>query len=57
MHDLLHFKEMRIEALLEEVKQQELEIERLRTYIFELCDKDCPNDYKRVIVKDVFESE
>ena len=53
-NNLLSYKEARIEALLARVKQLELENERLSTYIFELCDKDCPEDYKRIVQLDVF---
>jgi hypothetical protein len=55
MYDLLDFKQQRIEALLEQIKKLELENEKLSTYIFELCDKDCPKEYKKVIIKDVFQ--
>ena len=54
-HDLLSYKEARIEALLQRNKELELENERLTTYIFDLCDKDCPEDYKRVVKGDVFQ--
>jgi len=53
-HDLLSYKEARIEALLKEINRLELENEKLTTYVFELCDKDCPDDYKRIVKVDVF---
>lgn len=53
-HNLLTYKEARIEALLQNKKELELENERLTTYIFELCDKDCPEEYKKVVLSDVF---
>ena len=53
-YDLLNYKEARIEALLRRVNVLELENEKLTTYIFELCDKDCPDDYKRIVKSDVF---
>jgi len=53
-HDLLTYKEARIEALLNENKKLQLENEKLTTYIFELCDKSCPEDYKQVVQSDVF---
>jgi hypothetical protein len=53
-HDLLSYKEARIEALLQKIKDLELENEKLATYIYELCDKDCPNDYKKIVKQDVF---
>jgi hypothetical protein len=53
-HDLLSYKEARIEALLNEINRLELENEKLTTYVFELCDKDCPDDYKKIVKVDVF---
>ena len=53
-HDLLSYKEARIEALLKEINRLELENEKLTTYVFELCDNDCPDDYKKIVKVDVF---
>lgn len=53
-HDLLSYKEARIEALLNEINRLELENEKLTTYVFELCDKDCPDEYKKIVKIDVF---
>jgi hypothetical protein len=53
-HDLLSYKEARIEALLQKIKELELENEKLATYIYELCDKDCPKEYKTIVKSDVF---
>ena len=55
--DLATFKQLRIEALTTELKKKEDRIAQLETFIFELCDKDCPEDYKRVVKKDVFYNE
>ena len=54
-HDLLNYKEARIEALLNKIEDLELKNEKLTTYVFELCDKDCPEDYKIVVKGDVFQ--
>ena len=54
-HDLLSYKEARIEALLNSIEELELMNDKLTTYVFELCDKDCPEDYKRVVKVDVFQ--
>jgi len=53
-HDLLSYKEARIEALLNEIQKLQLENERLATYIYELCDKTCPEEYKTIVKSDVF---
>ena len=54
-HNLLSYKEARIAALLNEVNRLKLENEKLTTFIFELCDKDCPDEYKKVVQSDVFQ--
>lgn len=54
MHNLMSFKEARIEALLNELNKKNKRIQQLETYIFELCDKDCPNEYKYVVQQEVF---
>ena len=54
-HNLLSYKEARIEALLQRNKELELENEKLTTYIFELCDVECPEEYKQVVQSDVFQ--
>ena len=53
-YDLLSYKEARIEALLNEINRLKLENEKLTTYVFELCDKDCPDEYKKIVKVDVF---
>ena len=56
MYDLLNYKEARILALLDHIKKLEGENEKLTTYIYELCDKNCPQDYKNVVKLNVFHS-
>ena len=50
-HNLLSYKEARIAALLDEVNRLKLENEKLTTFIFELCDKDCPRIQKSSSVR------
>lgn len=57
MYNLMSFKEARIEALLRELNKKNARIQQLETYIFELCDKDCPNEYKHVVQKEVFSTK
>tara|TARA_R110000787_G_scaffold5285_1_gene19423 strand:- start:438 stop:608 length:171 start_codon:yes stop_codon:yes gene_type:complete len=54
MYDLLNYKEQRIVALTEENKNLNLEVEKLTTYLFEVLDRDCPQEYKSVVIKDIF---
>ena len=46
MKELIDFQQGRITALTKRVSE-------LERYIIELCDKDCPNDYKRVVLKEL----
>ena len=56
MYNLMSFKEARIEALLRELNKKQQRIQQLETYIFELCDKECPEEYKYVVQQEVFKS-
>lgn len=54
MYDLLSYLQARVEALLNEINKKDKRIQELETYIFELCDKDCPAEYKHVVKTEVF---
>jgi len=54
MYNLMSFKEARIEALLNELNKKQQRIQQLETYIFELCDDECPKEYKYVVQQEVF---
>ena len=54
MYDLLTFKEMRIEAMADALAEKDKRISELETYIFELCDKDCPSEYKMIVKNQVY---
>lgn len=56
MYNLMSFKEARIEALLNEINRKDKRIQQLETFIFELISDECPDWYKDVIKKEVFES-
>ena len=49
MKDLVDFKNYQIEALQNKVFEQDRQISTLETYIFELIDKDCPEEYKGIV--------
>jgi uncharacterized protein YutD len=53
--DLFDLKNRQINKLQEELHQTQSRITQLETYIFELCDKECPVTYKDVIKKEVFQ--
>ena len=50
MKDLVDFQRNRIEALSNRVTQ-------LEQYVIELCDSDCPSDYKKVVLKEILNSK
>ena len=54
MHDLLSFKELRIEALQKEVSRLNAVNDKYETFIFELIDKDCPREYKDVVKSELW---
>jgi hypothetical protein len=56
-YNLLSYKEARIEALLKKNLELEKDIQKLETFIFELCDKSCPTEYKNVILKQIFKTQ
>ena len=53
MHDLLNYKEQRIVALMEENKRLQIDNEKITTYLFEVLDKNCPKDYRNIIIKEI----
>ena len=53
MEELLRFKNLRIEALVKELSKSDKRILDLETFIFELCDKDCPKAYKQVVISEL----
>tara|TARA_R110002153_G_scaffold5900_2_gene27261 strand:+ start:460 stop:633 length:174 start_codon:yes stop_codon:yes gene_type:complete len=57
MKDLLDFKNHRIEALQRKLFDYEQQIGILETYIFELTDKDCPEEYKRIVKNQLLKTD
>jgi len=48
--DLVDFQRSRIEALSNRVTQ-------LEQYVIELCDKECPSDYKKVVLTEILNNK
>ncbi len=44
-------------VLMNKNSELEQEVTRLTTFIFELCDKDCPDDYKRIIQQEILKDD
>ncbi len=57
MKDLLDFKNHRIEALQSKMFDLEQKIGILETYIFELTDKDCPEEYKKIVKNQLLKTD
>jgi hypothetical protein len=56
MQDLIEFQRLRILALMNEVDRLKKSEQQLNEYILELCDVDCPREYKRVIKREILNS-
>jgi len=54
MKDLIDFNSFRMKALEEKIKQLEIYVHTLETYCFELADKDCPIEYKKIIINEIY---
>ena len=54
MKHLLEFNNYRIESLVDELSKKTKRILELETYIFELCDEDCPEAYKDVVKSEIY---
>ena len=52
-YDLSSYFTMRITALMSKNAEQQKEIDRLRTFLFEICDPECPDEYKNVVRKEI----
>ena len=52
----MSFKEARIEALLNELNRKDKRIQQLETFVFELINDECPDWYKDVVKKEVFDN-
>lgn len=54
MKDLMEFQRVRIQFLVSKLKEAEERIIELEDYIMDLCDKDCPSDYKTVVKSEIY---
>ena len=57
MKDLVDFKNYQIEALQNKVFEQDRQISTLETYIFELVDNDCPEEYKGIVKNELLKTD
>lgn len=56
-YDLSSYFTQRIAALEDKTRKQSEEIDRLRTFLFEICDPECPVEYKNVVRKEIVKEE
>ena len=52
MKDLVEFKNAQISSLQKELTKSRERNIQLETWVFELCDRDCPDEYKEVIINE-----
>lgn len=57
MKDLLDYNRFRMEALQAQICKLESHIQVLETYIFELADLECPDEYKTIVKKEIYNSK
>ena len=56
-YDLSSYFTMRISSLEKKTRKDAEEIDRLRTFLFEVCDPECPDEYKNVVRKEIVKEE
>lgn len=56
-YDLSSYFTQRITALEDKTREQSEEIDRLRTFLFEVTDPECPDMYKNVVRKEIVKEE
>jgi hypothetical protein len=56
-YDLSSYFTMRISSLEKKTREDAEEIDRLRTFLFEVCDPECPDEYKNVVRKEIVKEE
>lgn len=51
--ELTRFQQQRIEALHNNVCELQNKVDKLKTFIIELTDSDCPEQYKNVVLSEI----
>jgi len=57
MKDLLDYKNNRIEAMQTDIYKKQQRIDILETYIFELTDESCPQEYKKIVKNELLKTD
>lgn len=54
MKDLIDYQRFRVEALQKRICELEKNLSEVKTYVFELCEDDCPKEYKTIIKQQIY---
>ena len=57
MKDLIDYQRFQVEALQRKVCDLESKLNEVKTYVFELCEDDCPPEYKTIIKQQIYNLE
>ena len=57
MKDLLDYNRFRLEAMQDQICKLQSHIATLETYVFELADIECPDEYKTIVKQELYESK
>jgi cell division protein FtsB len=57
MYSIVAFLEARIDALTTNKAKLEKRINKLETYVVELCEEDCTDEYKMLVRNDVLSDD
>ena len=55
MKDLLDFNRYRIEVMQSKICELENKLSKLQTFCFEVLDEECPEEYKTIVKKEIYE--
>ena len=54
MKDLIDYQRFQVEALQKRICELEKNLNEVKTYVFELCEDDCPLEYKTIIKQQIY---
>jgi hypothetical protein len=55
MKDLIDYQRFQVEALQKRICELETKLNDVKAHIFELCDENCPQEYKTIIKQKTYE--
>jgi hypothetical protein len=57
MKDLIDYQRFQVEALQKRICELETKLNDVKAHIFELCDEECPQEYKTIIKQKIYSLE